>query len=46
MYCRATRFNQTAKDYRDNIDNAYNLVFWCRILNKLEPCYAVYIMQQ
>ena len=28
------------------IDNANNLVFWCRFLNKLEPWYAVYIMQQ
>ena len=26
------------------IDNANNLVFWCRFLNK--PWYAVYIMQQ
>ena len=28
------------------IDNANNLVFWCRFLNKLEPLYADYIMQQ
>ena len=28
------------------IDNATNLVFWCHFLNKLEPWYAVYIMQQ
>ena len=27
-------------------DNANNLVFWCRFLNKLKPWYAVYIMQQ
>ena len=28
------------------IDNANNLVFWCRFLNKLQPWYTVYIMQQ
>ena len=28
------------------IDNANNLVFWCRFLNKLEPWHTVYIMQQ
>ena len=28
------------------IENANNLVFWCRFLNKLEPWYAAYIMQQ
>ena len=28
------------------IDNASNLVFWCHFLNKLEPWYAVYILQQ
>ena len=27
------------------IDNANNLVFWCRFLNKLEPWYTVNIMQ-
>ena len=29
-----------------SIDNANNLVFWCRFLNRLEPWYTVYIMQQ
>ena len=28
------------------IDDANNLVFSCRFLNKFEPWYAVYIMQQ
>ena len=28
------------------LDNANNLVFWCRFLNKLEPWHTVYIMQQ
>ena len=28
------------------IDNANNLVFWFRFLNKLEPWHIVYIMQQ
>ena len=34
------------KYFEKAIDNANNLVFWCRFLNKLEPWYAVYIMQQ
>ena len=28
------------------IDNANNLVFWCRFLNKLDPWHIVYIIQQ
>ena len=28
------------------IDNANNLIFWCRFLNKIEPWHIVYIMQQ
>ena len=28
------------------LDNANNVVFWCRFLNKLESWHIVYIMQQ
>ena len=31
---------------RSSLDNANNLVFWCRFLNKSEPWPTVYIMQQ
>ena len=27
-----------------SIDNANNLIFWCHLLNKLEPWHIAYIM--
>ena len=36
---------EMCQEIRVSMDNANNLVFWCRFLNKLEPRYAVYIMQ-
>ena len=38
---------KTRVTFRLNLtDNANNLVFWRRFLNKLEPWHTVYIMKQ
>ena len=46
VYCGLIEGSRFLRQMSLYIDNASNLVFWCRFLNKLEPWHIVYILQQ